>query len=323
MNNLKVFTIILNWNGKTDTLECIESVLKTTYVNNQLIVVDNGSTDDSITAIKALYPDLVLLENRENLGFAEGNNIGIRYALQNGADYVFLLNNDTILDSEAHQALIDASIELDDNGIFGAKTYYYDSPDMIWFDGGFWDPDKMKFYHDNYKQIDTGENTGLKKCDYICGCALFISAKIIDKIGFMDKNLFLTYEETDWCYRGKAQGFLSYVVSSAKVWHKISVSFGGSNSPMQEYFFMRNSLYWGERHLGRIVFLRLFAKCVFKTIGWEKHTAPSIAGTYWNIRRLFLVLFGEPAPVYQARKSGLRDYIRRRQGDCPSNVRSL
>ena len=125
MNHGKVAIIILNWNGKKDTLECLESVRKIDYQNFEVIVVDNGSSDDSLKAIQSKYPEICILETGENLGYAGGNNFGMRHALQNGADYILILNNDIIVDSQLINSFIDASALIPKGGIFGAKIYYY------------------------------------------------------------------------------------------------------------------------------------------------------------------------------------------------------
>jgi GT2 family glycosyltransferase len=319
----KITTIILNWNGKEDTLECIQSVCNSDYPNHELLLVDNGSEDDSVTSIRSQYPDITLIETGENLGFAEGNNVGIRHAIDSGTDYIFLLNNDTVLDPGAHLALVKATNDIDDKGILGAKTYYYDNPKMVWFDGGYWNKKTTEFFHDGYQIIEKYTSTALKECDYICGCALFIPVSIIQKIGLMDKDFFLTYEETDWCYRGKKQGFLSYVVPTAKVWHKVSVSFGGASSPLQEYFYTRNVLYWGERYLSPFQYLKLLRKCLSKTAGWQSSEKPSLTHFYWNLRRASETILRTGSPVSTARKTALWDYMCRKKGDCPQKIREL
>jgi len=118
-----VAIIVLNWNGRDDTIACMYSLQKLTYKRYQLIVVDNGSSDDSVSAIRAEFPSVHVIETGANLGFAEGNNVGIRHALDQGANYVLLLNNDTEVDEHLVDALVDAAESNADGGIFGPKIY--------------------------------------------------------------------------------------------------------------------------------------------------------------------------------------------------------
>ena len=131
----KVYVVIVNWNGRDDTIECIKSVKNISYPNFEIILVDNGSKDNSIDSIKEIFKDINYIENKKNLGFAEGNNIGIRLALNNDAEYIWLLNNDTIVHQDALSAMVDVGERIPESGILGSKIYYYDKPDFIWFAG--------------------------------------------------------------------------------------------------------------------------------------------------------------------------------------------
>jgi GT2 family glycosyltransferase len=320
----KVTVIILNWNGKEDTLECLTSVKSISYINYNIIVVDNGSIDNSVSAIKSLFPEATLLETGKNLGFAEGNNVGIRYAMKTGADYIFLLNNDTVVDINILNALVSASKKKNDQGIFGAKIYYYDHPKTIWFAGGYWDTSQLTFSHSGIGIQDSEKFCVTQPCDYVCGCALFLSSNVIESVGLMDKKFFLTYEETDWCYRANKLGFPSYFVPEAKLWHKISVSFGGENSPLQEYFYMRNILFWGQKHLPLLVFLQLLAKCFKEISGWQTPPVFSLKSLYWNLSVVFKRLFySSQDNLLLAKLYGMRDFLLGRLGDCPNKVRLL
>ena len=197
MHNPLVYLIILNWNGMKDTLECLESVRAIDYPNCKIVVVDNGSHDNSCAEIEKQFHDVILIRNGENLGFAEGNNVGIRYALEHNADYIFLLNNDTIVDDQIIKELMSASRKFDDKGIFGAQIFYYSEKQKVWYAGVKWVSSDSVFYH----LEDRLNQDVIKETDYACGCALFLSAKIIEKIGLLDRRYFLTFEEADWCYR--------------------------------------------------------------------------------------------------------------------------
>lgn len=139
--------IILNWNGRSDTIECVESCLLSTYPSFRIVVVDNGSSDGSEAALLEKFPYLDIVQTGCNLGYAGGNNRGIRHALANGADYVWLLNNDTVVAPDALAELVAMAEATPHSGMIGSKILFYDRPDTIWFAGGFWSPDGAHIWH--------------------------------------------------------------------------------------------------------------------------------------------------------------------------------
>jgi GT2 family glycosyltransferase len=316
-----VAIIILNWNGINDTLECLESVRQIQYDNFSIVVVDNGSEDDSCLQIRNNYPEVKLIENRANLGFAEGNNVGIRYALDQGADFVFLLNNDTVVDPLIVTELLAAARINDDDGIYGAKIYYYSEPEKIWYAGAWWDNDNCQFSHSN------ADITEVVVTDYVCGCTMFISRKTLEIIGLMDPVFFLTYEETDWCYRALRSGVKSYCVPTAKVWHKISASFGGNSSPIVSYFMSRNLLLWAERNLSLINYCRVTFRSLQNMV-WLSQ--PDVRPPFFRIRIFALLIVvlkhmvGKyPSTVSHASYLGIRDYFFRQFGNCSREATKL
>ncbi|HIC91275.1 MAG TPA: glycosyltransferase family 2 protein [Syntrophaceae bacterium] len=319
MSYPKVSIIILNWNGLEDTLECLESVFKLDYPNFEVIVVDNGSTDDSVRQIRQEFPDVVIIENGKNLGFAEGNNVGIRYAIKNGAEYVLLLNNDTVVDPQLLNAFVEASQLYPEAGIFGAKIYYYSEPNRIWDAGAKWNQNIGKFYIIGENQLDN-ENKfeQMIEVDYACGCSLFFRTALVSKIGLLDQRFFLTWEETDWCYSARRAGFKCLYVPKAKVWHKVSASFGGNHSPLFRYFYIRNRLLWAQRNLPfskRWDVYKHVVKELFPCLKLKEY--PVVKRIYWDIYRCV------KKPQVKAQLLGLRDFVLRRFGDCPKGVHRL
>ena len=247
---MKIAIIILNWNQAQETLECLHSVSSISFPNYEIILVDNGSKEGNPQQFQQAYPDIHLIRNEKNLGFAEGNNRGIAYALERGADAVFLLNNDARVDPTILTAFKEATDLHPDAGVFGAKIYFYEEPTLLWYTGGEVDVSMGRCCHkgcmewDLEKKWETITDTG-----YACGCALFIRADVIRKVGMMDPRYFLIWEEIDWCWRIRQAGYRCLFVPKARVWHKISVSFeGGHRGPQWFYFYWRNRMLFFKDH---------------------------------------------------------------------------
>ncbi len=244
-----VAVVVLNWNGLEDTAECLASVDQVSYPDLLRIVVDNGSTDGSVDELAARFPDWMLLRNPRNLGYAEGNNVGIRHALSNGADYVMLLNNDTRIDREAVTRLVGVAENEPSIGVLGPRIYHWDQPDLIWCDGGTVDPVTVEPRHAGLLQRDADRGSTVVATEYVSGCALMARASVLQQVGMLDEDYFLVFEEVDLCARVRARGFSAVVVPDARVWHKVSVSFGGGESQTYLYYFHRNNLLYVHKRL--------------------------------------------------------------------------
>lgn len=262
----KISIIIINYNGKKDTLECLASLEKVNYPHFEIILVDNGSKDDSVQEISTKYPSIDLIETHQNLGFSEGNNVGIKKALQTGTEYFLLLNNDTTVDPDFLSGFVQATIEEPSASILGAKIYQYHHPHIIDHLGGMWNKDKGEFEstaqgfledHKTYEQM--------QKVDYVCGCAFFIKREVIETIGFLEPHFFLLWEETDYCYRAQQYGFEIWTAPQAKIWHKISSSFTGGK-PQMHYFWWRNRLLFVKRNFKGAEKKSLYQKVLLKEI---------------------------------------------------------
>lgn len=319
----KVSVIIVNWNGKGDTLDCLQSLADVDYPDYEVIVVDNGSTDGSTEAIRNNFPDVTLLETGRNLGFAGGNNVGIRRALESGARYLFLLNNDTIVDPHILTRLAEAAEQKDGKGIFSAKIYTWSEPAMIWYAGAEWVEEIFGFMHVGQGKPDSPEYGAFKETDYACGCALFVSADVLRKVGLLEEDFFLTFEEADLCYRAKKMGFRSYYVPGAIVRHKVSTAFGGENSPLFCYFLTRNRLLWAERHLPfarRLALYRQTAALALRCL-LPAHLRQMQKGErFFGYGKAFSAKRKDP--FRRAHLFAIRDYLLRRFGDCSASVRA-
>lgn len=245
---MKLAVIILNWNGKSDTIECLDSLYQSKESCFEIILVDNGSSDGSSEYFKKNYPRLTIIENQRNLGFAEGNNRGIVYALENGFSHVLLLNNDTTVAPYFLSELLLFCCE-NPKSLIGAKIHLYSNRDLLDHIGGVWNLKKGDFDLIGYRAPATfGQCEKDLELDYICGCSLLIPAEVIRKIGLLDARFFLYFEESDFCFRSKRAGYSIKYCDKAHLFHKVSASFIGGK-PHTSYFYFRNRLLWIEKNL--------------------------------------------------------------------------
>lgn len=258
----KVYIIVLNWNGKNDTIGCLNSLKEINYNNYKIAVIDNGSVDDSVFEIKKQFPEVEIIENKINLGFAGGNNIGIKYAMKNQADYILLINNDTITDSNFLIKLVEVGESDKGIGILGPKILFWSEPSRIWFAGGKVNWLKNKGTHIGLDEIDKGQRDKKGEVDYLTGCCLLIKRKVIEKIGILAGDYFLYYEDTDFSLRTKNSGYKCFYVPESKIYHKISKSTKpGSSSYV--YYHTRNGLVLAKRNGSLMNKIILYFYCLF------------------------------------------------------------
>lgn len=208
MKDPKVFIIILNYNGGRTLKKCLESVYRIDYPNYQVVVVDNNSTDQSFEEARASFGKFNFIKNNQNVGFAAGNNVAIKWSLEKMADYVFLLNNDALMEKNSLKELIKEAQKNKQVGIL-SPIIYQGETNKMWFSGGKIDWLKMRASHI--------EKTN--KTDYITGCAMLIRKEVFKKIGLLDESFFLYYEDVDFSYRALRNKFKLKIVSRAKVYH--------------------------------------------------------------------------------------------------------
>jgi len=227
MNQPEVCIIMLNWNGLADTVECLESLLTLSYPNYRVIVVDNGSQGDDGKVLKQRFGDYIhLIQNDKNYGFAEGNNIGMRYALTNlKPDYYMLLNNDTVVAPDFVDKMVAVGEGEPQVGILGPKIYYHDvngRKNIIWSAGGkirWWRP----WIYDgigNGKE-DGSQYQGLRAVAWVSGAALMFKREVLEQLSFLNANYFSGNEDVEYCLKARRYGFKVVYVPTAKVWHKV------------------------------------------------------------------------------------------------------
>jgi len=237
-----VYLIILNWNGCEDTIACIESCRKVSYPNLEILVVDNGSTDGSGTLIRERFPDLEMILNRNNLGFTGGNNVGIRCALDAGAHYVVLLNNDTVVDPQFVTELVTVAQSDRSIGMLCSKMYFFSRPDVLWYAGASFHPWLGWGRHRGFNERDRGQFDQVEETQRACGCALMVSQQLCREIGILRDEYFCYCEDLDWGLRARKAHYRIMYVPASRIWHKVSRSTGGTGSGLSHYYYIRNML---------------------------------------------------------------------------------
>ncbi|HVC35768.1 MAG TPA: glycosyltransferase family 2 protein [Chloroflexota bacterium] len=216
----RVGIIVLNWNRLDETIACLESVETLEYPAYEVVVVDNGSTDGSPATIRQRFPAVPLIENRRNLGFAAGNNVGIARLMERGVDYLFLLNNDTEVAADLLRILVDAGERDARVGMLGPTIYYQDPAHVIWSAGGTVDRYGVS-RHLHADQSEAVVSESGQRVDYVTGCAILVKRAVVEAVGVLDERFFMYFEETEWCARARAAGFHVAHVPAARLWHKI------------------------------------------------------------------------------------------------------
>src|SRR3954447_4480775 len=202
-----VAAIVLNWNGRDDTLACLESLATSDWPRLTMIVVDNASEEEIGPALGERFPDAILLRNASNLGFAGGMNAGTRRALELGADYVLLLNNDTVVDPGMVRELVEAARGRPDAGIVSPLEFFRDSPEIVSSAG--LRCDLRRAYQgpplDRGKR-DMGQFRGVREADASSGTAMLVPAPVVREVGLLDEALYLYIEDVDWAFRIRSTG---------------------------------------------------------------------------------------------------------------------
>ena len=249
--------IVLSWNGREDTLRCLDSLSLIEHEDLAIVCVDNGSSDGSQEAIRARFPQVKLIEAGANLGYAGGNNLGIRHALKHGARWVMLVNNDATVAPDVIDGFVHAAVERPRAGILAGKVYFADRPRTIWFAGQR--VSELLGYSGRprgYGRTD-GPRYG-EVCDTgrAVGALMAISRTAIELVGLLDEDLFAYVEDVDWALRVRQVGLEVVFAPGARAWHSVSASTGGEQASTHTlYYGVRNTVTVLERRrpLGRLL----------------------------------------------------------------------
>jgi len=232
-------------------------VKQITYPNYEIILVDNKSTDGSVEYFKRRFSEIEIIENEENLGFAKGNNIGIKKALKNNASYIFLLNNDTIVDPGFLEELIKIGESDEKIGILSPIIYYYNDRNKVQYSG-----ERINLYTSKIKKINQ-EKRRVIDSDTICGAAMLIKKETIHKIGFLPTEYFMLWEDIDYSLKAKRNNIKNVYVENSKIWHKGSVSIGNISSPIRIKYSMRNRIIFCKKYCDKFQFFCFIINLLF------------------------------------------------------------
>lgn len=281
----RVGIVILHFSHKDLTSKCLDSVAKLQVANFELqtIVVNNSKED--LSDLKKKFSKITLLESPKNLGFAGGNNLGIKRALKNKADFILILNNDTLLDKNLLVSLLKTAEIKKQSGIIAPKIYF--APDhefhhdryqaqergkVIWYAGGLIDWQNIICSHRGVDEVDHGQYDMLSETDFASGCAMFVRKEVFNQIGLIDEDYFLYMEDVDFCQRAKKAGFKIFYEPKAKLWH-INAGSSAVGSELQDYYLGRNRLLFGLRYASLKTKLCLIKESLFllyKGRPWQK-----------------------------------------------------
>lgn len=280
LNNYKLIEEELNLFKKLDTQGLIVD----------LVIIDNGSidgTDKLLKTTKLNNIKLKVITNSRNLGFATGNNQGINYSLSNNPDYILLLNNDMVFEKDFLSKLVDFANKNKEYGIISPKIYFAKGHEfhkdrykenekgkVIWYAGASIDWDNIYTSHDRVDEVDNGLIEKLRQVDVASGACMLIRKEVVKKIGGLDEKLFLYWEDAEYSQRVIQNGFKVVYYPNVPLWHKVSVAAGGSGSPSNDYFLIRNRYYFALKYAKslrtKFAVLRDTIKLMFFGRDWQK-----------------------------------------------------
>ena len=295
-----VYVVVLNWNSRDDAIECVGSLMNLDYPKYELLVVDNDSSDGSVESLKASFPDLEIIINKTNLGACEGRNVGIRYALEKGADYVALLDNDTVVDQNLLTELVKAGEAEPQAGMLVPKVYDY------------WDKQKIhsagsracRFPPGRIKIIGLGKQDSAiygqqRKIDYATGCALLVKKEVFRQIGLFDPAFFYGLEEYDFSKRVREGGYEIIYVPDGHVWHKVA---SVREYPVLKWRHLgRATVYFYRKHISKPYFgLPIYVLWIVTRetmLGNLNAVTPFLMGIWDGLSKPVLYVPGGPVPI--------------------------
>ncbi len=296
MTSPLVITVILNTNRREDTLAVLDSLSKGDYPNHQIMVLDNASSDGSVQAIRERFASVQIIPILENRGYAGNNNVGIEAALAQGAEWVFVLNEDTILASDCIRKLVEAGASMPEVGIVGPMVYHHSEPTVIQSAGGVINS-KWQTWHAGQNEVDHGQFPEIRQVDWLSGCAIMVRRGVIEQVGMLDVRFFYYFEETEWCLRSRNAGWKILHVPQAHLWHK-GVQKNYTPGANVTYYATRNRFLLFSKHKAPII--------AWLIAIWE--TARTLFS--WSIRPKWRDMRDHRDAMWQ----GMMDFIGKRWG---------
>lgn len=287
-----VAVVLLNYRRAGDTLECVRALERCGYQSLKLVVVDNGSGDDSERLFRASFPDHDVVQTGTNLGFAAGNNVGIRHAMQLNPAYILILNNDTEVSAGFLEPLVDAMERTPDAAAATGTIYLHSDPDRIWYGGGRIIPWRASGFSDHLNERLRPEELGdVRPVSFMSGCMMLLRSSVLRAVGAFDARYFMYVEDVEFCSRLARAGHRLLYVPGSTIRHKVGSS---DLRPYALYYMVRN----------RLLFLR----------GWSSPLQRWAGMAYLHVTMLAKSIvwsFGRPE-LRRAVRAGIADYHRGR-----------
>jgi GT2 family glycosyltransferase len=282
----KVVIVILHFINKALTDQCLGSVRKLNRkgFNLQTIVVNNNPKEN-LKDLEKKFSDFLFIKTGKNLGFAGGNNVGIKYALKTGADFIMFLNNDTLINQSAIVQLIKVASSINQSGILAPKIYFalgyefhkerYKPEDLgkvIWYAGGLIDWENVLASHRGVDEVDHRQYDQMEETEFASGCAMFVKREVFGKIGLLDQRYFLYWEDVEFCQRAKKAGFKIIFSPQAKIWH-FNAGSSVVGGHLQDYYITRNRMLFGMKYAplrSKSALFRESLRLLFTGRRWQK-----------------------------------------------------
>ena len=249
----RVAVIILNWNNRQITSDCIRSVLAMDGSDIAILVVDNGSTDGSAEILRQEFPEITVLPQGRNLGFAAGSNVGMRLALANDAEYVLLLNNDTIVGPDLIREMLSAMQHDARIAAVCPKIYFADRPELLWYAGADFSLWTGTGKHRGWKEVDRGQYDQQQEITQATGCAMLVRCNVLREVGLLDEQFWAYAEDLDWSVRFLKRGYRLAFAPKARLWHSDGFTavklLGSGSQAVRQFLSTRNMVFVGRKHL--------------------------------------------------------------------------